>query len=190
MMQKKLGTKLRELRMQLGISIRALAARTGFSPSFISQLEADAVSPSIASLERLTAELGVSLGQLFSSMESEPRVVVRATDRNTHHSAWSRCTVETLNDLTSGRRLSGMLVTFQPEGMSGKEMSPGRQETVAIVLSGGLALEIEGERIDLAVGDSVYLSEGVAFRWHNPNGDEAQLLMVGLVSRRDVPGAL
>lgn len=190
MIQKKLGTRLRELRMQLGISIRALAARTGFSPSFISQLEADAVSPSIASLERITAELGVSLGQLFSSMETDPRVVVRAADRNSHHSAWSRCTVEALNDLTSGRRLSGMLVTFQPEGMSGKELSPGRQEAIAIVLAGSLALEIDGEMIDAGVGDAVYLSEGAAFRWHNPGAEEAQLLMVGLVGRRDAPGAL
>lgn len=189
-MQKKLGTKLRELRMQLGISIRTLAARTGFSPSFISQLEADAVSPSIASLERITSELGVSLGQLFSSIENEPRVLVRAAERNSHHSAWSRCTVAALNDLTSRRRLSGMLVTFQPEGMSGKEMSPSRQETLAVVLSGALALEMDGRTIDVEAGDSIYLSEGVEFRWHNPGGEEAQLLMVGLVGRRDGPGDL
>ncbi|HMQ32682.1 MAG TPA: cupin domain-containing protein [Chloroflexaceae bacterium] len=190
MTQKKLGAQLRALRMQLGLSIRTLAARTGFSPSFISQLEADAVSPSIASLERITAELGVSLGQLFSSIESEARVVVRADERLTHHSAWSRCTVELLNDVAGRRRLSGLLVHFQPDGMSGKEQSLSRQETLATVLSGSLALELNGEKLTLGAGDSVYLDEGAEFRWHNHGDTEAVLLMVGLVSRREGPGAI
>lgn len=190
MFQKKLGTRLRELRMQQGLSVRTLAARTGFSPSFISQLEADTVSPSISSLERITTELGVSLGQLFSSMESDPRMVVRADERMVHHSAWSRCTVESLNDLAGGRRLSGMLVSFEPEGMSGKSLSPSRQETIALVLSGSLALDVDGQTLALEPGDAIYLDEGIEFRWHNPGAQEAKLLMVTLVSKRDGPGAL
>lgn len=190
MTQKKLGSQLRALRTQLGLSIRTLAARTGFSPSFISQLEADAVSPSIASLDRITAELGVSLGQLFSSIESEPRIVIRADERLTHHSAWSRCTVEMLNDLAGRRRLSGLVAHFQPDGMSGKELSLSRQETLATVLSGTLALELNGEALTLSPGDSVYLDEGVEFRWHNPGADEAVLLMVALVSGREKPAAM
>lgn len=190
MIQKKLGSRLRELRVQLGLSIRTLAARTGFSPSFISQLEADAVSPSISSLERITAELGVSLGQLFSSMESEPRIVVRSDERLSHHSDWGRCTVESLNDMAGGRRLSGMLVHFQPEGMSGKHLSPSRQETFALMVAGTLNLELEGETLTLAPGDAVYLDEGIGFRWHNVSDADASLLLVGLVSRRDGAGAL
>lgn len=185
MAQKKLGTQLRELRMRLGISIRTLATRTGFSPSFISQLEADAVSPSIASLERISSELGVSLGQLFSSIESEPRTVVRLDDRVSHHSAWSRCTVESLNDFAGGRRLSAMLVKFQPEGMSGKHTSPRRQEAIATVLSGTLDLEINGTTLTLSAGDTVYLDEGVEFRWYNSGGNEATLLIFSLVSRQE-----
>lgn len=188
MPQKKLGSRLRELRTQLGLSIRTLASRTGFSPSFISQLEADAVSPSISSLERITAELGVSLGQLFSSMESEPRAVVRANDRLSHHSDWGKCTVESLNDIVGGRRLSGMMVHFQPEGMSGKHLSPTRQETFALMIAGTLNLELEGETLTLGPGDAVHLDEGVSFRWHNTSDTDASLLLVGLVSRRDGVG--
>jgi transcriptional regulator with XRE-family HTH domain len=190
MAQKKLGSRLRELRAQLGISIRTLAARTGFSPSFISQLEADAVSPSISSLERITSELGVSLGQLFSSLETEPRVVVRRNERLSHHSAWGRCTVESLSDMVAGRRLTGMVVNFQPEGLSGKHLSPCRQETFALMLSGILNLELESETLTLGPGDTVYLDEGVGFRWYNTSDSEASLLLIGLVNRRDGAGAI
>lgn len=63
------GPKLRELRVKRGLSLRTLTARTGFSPTFISRLEADTVSPSLASLERVADELGDTLGRLFTSSD-------------------------------------------------------------------------------------------------------------------------
>ncbi|WP_371879132.1 helix-turn-helix domain-containing protein [Candidatus Chloroploca mongolica] len=41
----------------------------GFSPSFIAQIEADVASPSLASLEKIASALGVTRGQLLSSLE-------------------------------------------------------------------------------------------------------------------------
>lgn len=189
MYQKKLGAKLRELRVQLGLSIRTLATRTGFSPSFISQLEADIVSPSISSLERITSELGVTLGQLFSSMEHEPRVIMRQRERMPHHSAWGRSTVESLNDLGGGRRLSAILVTFEPEGSSGKHAAPARSETFATVVRGTLSIDTEDVTTQLATGDTVYLPEGTMFRLSNSSDEEGVLLMVSLVGR-DGQGAI
>lgn len=188
--QKKLGLRLRELRLQQSLSIRTLAARTGFSPSFISQLEGDTVSPSISSLERITNELGVSLGQLFSSMESDPRVVIHVGERNTHHSAWSRCTVESLNDVSTGRRLSAILVTFELEGMSGNKPAPIRRETFAMVASGQLMLDLDDTTLSLSAGDTVYLHEGSVFRWYNQSAAEATLILVSLLARPDVAGGI
>jgi transcriptional regulator with XRE-family HTH domain len=50
------GERLRELRVKRGLSLRTLAARTGLSPTLISQLEADAVSPPLAALEVISHE--------------------------------------------------------------------------------------------------------------------------------------
>lgn len=183
MYQRKLGTKLRELRVQQGLSIRTLAARTGFSPSFISQLEADSVSPSISSLERITSELGVSLGQLFSSMESEPRLIMRREERVPHHSAWGRSTVEALNDLGNGRRLSAITVTLEPEGATGKHAAPARSETIVTVMRGTLTLDLEEETLSLEEGDTFYLVEGTSFRWSNTSEQDVVLLAVSIVSR-------
>ena len=61
--EQQIGDHLRDVRTRQGLSVRALAARAGCSPSFISQVEHGQASPSIASLERLVQALGMTLGE-------------------------------------------------------------------------------------------------------------------------------
>ena len=67
------GGRIRQLRLGLGMSVRALAAKTGFSPSLISQAENGQVTPSIGSLERIAMALGVSLGKFFARARDQHR---------------------------------------------------------------------------------------------------------------------
>ena len=75
------GGRIRQLRLGLGMSVRALAAKTGFSPSLISQAENGQVTPSIGSLERIAMALGVSLGKFFAEPETSTVHLVRASAR-------------------------------------------------------------------------------------------------------------
>lgn len=178
-----IGGKVRELRRERGLSVRTLASRTGFSPSFISQMEAEAVSPSIASLEKVAEELGVSLGQFFSSLESAPREVVRREERPEYESGWSKSTVELLADPAPGRKLSAVQITVDPGGASGKHAAFGVQEAVVLVLSGELVAHLGGQEIELYEGDAVYVSEGTEFSWENAGAGEAVLVMIAAPGR-------
>jgi transcriptional regulator with XRE-family HTH domain len=185
-----IGRKVRELRMERGLSVRTLAARAGFSPSFISQMEADTVSPSIASLEKVAEELGVSLGQFFSSLESAPREVVRKAERPKHESGWSKSTIALLVDGAPGRKLSAVEISVEPGGASGKRAAFGAQESVVLVLSGELTVELRGQKMELGGGDSVYVSEGTEFSWENSGVERAALVMVATPGRSDLVSAL
>lgn len=185
-----IGRKVRELRTERGISVRTLAARAGFSPSFISQMESDAVSPSIASLEKVAEELGVSLGQFFSSIESAPREVVRKGERPEHESGWSRSTVALLADGAPGRKLSAVEIAVEPGGTSGKRAAFGGQEVVVLVLSGELTVWLRGREMELGEGDSVYVSEGAEFSWENTGSERATLVLVATPGRSDLVSAL
>ncbi|HSP64733.1 MAG TPA: helix-turn-helix domain-containing protein, partial [Candidatus Deferrimicrobium sp.] len=55
-----LGPRLRERRAERGMSLRALAALAGVSPSLVSGVERGVVQPSIASLQKLSAALGTT----------------------------------------------------------------------------------------------------------------------------------
>lgn len=61
-----LGGRLLYLRSLCGLSQRELAKRAGLTNSVISTIEQNKVSPSISSLERLLAGLGVTITQFFS----------------------------------------------------------------------------------------------------------------------------
>lgn len=185
-----IGRKVRELRTQRGLSVRTLAARTGFSPSFISQMELDALSPSIASLEKVAEELGVSLGQFFSSIEAAPREVVRKEERPKHESGWSKSTVALLADGAPGRKISAVEITVEPGGTSGKRSAFGAQEALVLVLSGELTVRLRGQDTELGEGDSVYVSEGAEFSWENTGSGRATLFMVATPGRSDIVSAL
>lgn len=185
-----IGGKVRELRTEQGLSVRTLAARTGFSPSFISQMEAEAVSPSIASLQKVAEELGVTLGQFFSSLEVTPREVVRRNERSEYESGWSHSTVEVLADPAPGRKLSAVQITVEPGGTSGKRPAFELQEAVVLVLSGELVAHLGGREIELCEGDAAYVSGGAGFSWENPGLEEATLVMVAAPGRGDLVSSM
>jgi transcriptional regulator with XRE-family HTH domain len=64
-----IGEHIRRLRSDRGLSVRAFAAQTGFSPSFISQLENGQVSPSLGSLQKIAE----ALGETWASSSPPPR---------------------------------------------------------------------------------------------------------------------
>ena len=67
-----LGEKIKELRNKQGLTQEELADRAELSKGFISQLERDMTSPSIATLEDLLQCLGTTLGEFFISTYVSP----------------------------------------------------------------------------------------------------------------------
>src|ERR1700761_5576678 len=124
MIEQTLGNSLRYLREQQGISLRALAERTDFSASFLSQIENGQCSPSISSMEKIANALGVTLGQFFRVAESPKANVVRSNDRLNLALDWSRANLEALAFLGDGSQFQAVMVNIKPEGLSGKHGSP------------------------------------------------------------------
>ena len=62
-----IGKKIKQHRLQLDLTQEELAQRTELTKGYISQLENDLCSPSIATLEDILHVLGVSLQEFFPS---------------------------------------------------------------------------------------------------------------------------
>ncbi|MDP2871073.1 MAG: helix-turn-helix transcriptional regulator [Bacillota bacterium] len=60
-----LGCELRRRRQDLGLTISALAAKAHLSPSFVSEIEQGKKLPSLASLDRIAAALGITRNSLI-----------------------------------------------------------------------------------------------------------------------------
>src|SRR6185503_11454746 len=115
MIEANLGEAVRKLRERSHMSLRTLAEKSDFSPSFISQVENGQASPSISSMERIAVALGVTLGEFFQATENGQSSIVRAGSRLGLNSEWSKANIESLLHSGPGGKLEAVLVTLLPQ---------------------------------------------------------------------------
>lgn len=187
--QELVGLQVRKLRRRAGISLRSLAAQSGFSPSFISQLENGQVSPSINSMARIGAILGVGLAEFFAAASAtDGALFLRVRDRPQAESLWSRAQIEVL---AAGARhsLDPLLVTLEPGGRSGKHPSaPGREEFM-LVMEGELLVTVGPDELLAHAGDALIVRPREVRRYENPGPGRARILVVSVAppARRPPP---
>jgi quercetin dioxygenase-like cupin family protein len=177
--QQRVGEHVRRLRVQAGISLRMLARQTGFSASFVSQLENGRVSPSISSMEKIAAALGATLGEFFAAAAGgEGGLVIRAADRQALSSGWSKAEIEALSFARSTARLEAILVTLKAGGRSGKHPYPHPREEFAFVVQGEVVLSLGPEEHRLRRGDAATILPGELRLWRNEARAPARIVIV------------
>jgi len=180
--EQSVGDLLREARARQGLSVRALAARAGCSPSFISQAERGQASPSISSLERLVQALGLTLGDFFRAARS-PATVVRSHERATVTNAWSQAQIKALGPGGVGHALEPMMIVLAPGGRSGGPPYARDSEVFALVFEGEALLTLGETAHRLARGDAATLPAETPHRWENIGGDVARVVVVSSRAR-------
>jgi transcriptional regulator with XRE-family HTH domain len=175
-----LGPAVRRLRERQKLSLRALAETTGFSASFLSQVENGQASPSIASMERIAKALGVTLPEFFAEAQADSGDVTRADARPMLRSQWSRAQIEALAAGGKGHRLAPVLITLDPGGSSGKKAYASAGEEFAIVQEGDVQLMLDDVERTLGPGDAVMIPPGAMRSWHNSGGQPARILIVAV----------
>lgn len=186
--QQIVGQHVHRLRVEAGMSLRTLARQTGFSPSFVSQLENGQVSPSISSMEKIAAALGVTLGQFFAATGGgEGGLIVRAADRTTLSSGWSQAEVEALSLARPTARLEATLVTLRAGGRSGKHPYPDPREEFAFVLQGEVILTLGPEQHRLRRGDAATIIPGELRLWRNEKRSPARFMIIATPAGHRLP---
>ena len=176
--EQQLGELVRELREDRRLSVRTLAAQAGFSPSFISQVENGQASPSIVSLERIAAALGVTLVEFFQASEARTSTVVRGARRPRIESVWSKAKIEALG--VEHSRLEPVMIALAPGGSSGKKPHANSREEFALVSSGEVTLFLDADEQILDRGDSVTIPPQRPRRWFNHTSGVAEILVVAV----------
>ena len=172
------GPVLKRLRTRAGLSLRTLAARAGFSASFLSLLEKAQVSPSISSLERIARALNVTVVELLQRAPVPADGVFRGESRAAFTSSWSRARIESLSPGGDNGAMQALAVTLAPTGTSGAHPAEQPHHQFVYQLRGTLTLFIGDRRIELKTGDAVTIPPGTPHRWQNESRRPAQVLMV------------
>ena len=174
----RIGSILRRLRVRQQLSVRSLADKCGFSPSFISQVELGQASPSIASTERITSALGITLGEFFRSAAPAAPAVTKSRKRPVLQSQWSRAKIEALGPANDDSRLESMLITLEAGGASAAHPSARQTEQLAVIFRGTVRLQLEDEPHVLKEGDSASIPAGTRHFWKNTSRSRCQILLV------------
>ncbi len=175
------GDHLRDVRTRQGFSVRALAARAGCSPSFISQIEHGQASPSISSLERLVQALGMTLGDFFRA--ATPPSVVRSHERAALIGSWSGAQIETLAPAGVANALEPLMITLEPGGQSSGSPYARDGESFAFVCEGDVLLTLGDATHHLGRGDAATFSSETPHRWENAGRELARMVVVSARAR-------
>lgn len=177
----RIGQRLRMLRAERGLTILELAAKAGVSAGIISQIERGGSNPSINTLQKLRAALGVNLwafleteGAVGPTQESSfirrssnrPRIVV-----GTH-----QLTKELLSP-RDNNELRFMILTVPP-GARSEEFLSGPGDKGGYVLGGQVELTIGNEVFTLDEGDSFQFKSTIPHQIFNRGDAEAKLIWI------------
>ena len=161
-----IGARLRKSRLLRGLSIEQVASSTGLTKGFISQLERDLTSASVASLIRICEAVGISVGSLFEPSRTDLVRALQAPQIN----FGGENVVEHLLTPASSRNLQVIRSDIAPLGGSGGEpYTLNADAEVAHVLRGRLDLTVGAEQFRLQRGDTLTFSPRESHSWRNPS---------------------
>ncbi len=162
------GSRLRALRKERGLTIPQLAAATGLTNGFISQLERDLTSASLSSLARIAAALDVRLGHLVDGTppgEAQATLTLRGQE-------------QVLLSAPAEMRFHVTESRIEPGASAGESLYtlPADVEIVHVA-SGALELQVGGERHLLGPGDSFTYTPRDPHTWRNPSDTEQAVVL-------------
>ena len=149
-----IGAKLKELRVCKGLTQEELADRAELSKGFISQLERDLTSPSIATLIDILQCLGTSLKDFFNDADDEqivfsPEDFFEKIDTELHNK------IEWIIPNAQKNMMEPIRVTLEADGSTYPDQ-PHEGEEFGYVLSGSVTVIIGSRSIRAKKGDAFY----------------------------------
>ncbi|QVK19231.1 helix-turn-helix transcriptional regulator [Mycoplasmatota bacterium] len=149
-----IGSKIKRLRMENGLTQEELADRCELTKGFISQLEREMTSPSITTLHDILEALGTTLGDFFAE-EDDEKIVFKNEDISIKHDEDHKIKIHWVIPNAQKNEMEPILIELEPGGLSYKH-TPHPGEEFGYVLEGEIEL-IHGKRkLLVKAGESFY----------------------------------
>ncbi len=160
----RIGSRLRAARKAHGYTLDQLAAASGLTKGFLSRVERDETSPSVASLLALCEVMSIDIGSLFSAPEI---ALVRRADAPAINLGGTGV-AEQLMTPRGQSRLQLVRSTVEPGGSGGSDLYTINCEVeVVCVLKGAIELVFSDRRQRISAGDALTFSGGEPHTWVN-----------------------
>ncbi|MDR1906166.1 MAG: helix-turn-helix domain-containing protein [Clostridiales bacterium] len=171
-----IGAKIKRLRLQSKMTQEELANRCELTKGYISQLENDLTSPSIATLVDILESLGTNLKAFFSEASPE-KVVYTADDFSVKEDESGETTWLVSN---AGHMMEPLRIKIAPHSET-VEDTPHEGEEFGYVLSGKIVIEKGEKCYECGQNCAFYFKSDLVHRIKNTCGESAEILWITCV---------
>ena len=171
------GSRLRQLRQERGLSMRALARESGLSTNALSMIERGKTSPSVSTLIKIAGAMDIPITAFFREESTKQDIVyIKASERkkvNFQNGVWEGL---------GGENFSGFVEPFMITLESGASSGPFGMlhsgHEFVLCLEGLIDYEVEDQLFNMKPGDSLIFAAQLRHRWHNPSEGIAKAVIV------------
>ncbi|NKX52947.1 helix-turn-helix domain-containing protein [Arthrobacter mobilis] len=168
-----IGSRIRAARQGQRMTIEQVAESTGLTKGFLSRVERDLTSPSVASLVTLCQVLSIPIGDLFV----DPETHLTRRGEGPRINLGGEGIREQLLTPRHERRLQVIRAVIEPHGRGESELyAVDCDVDVMHVLSGCITVVFTSERYELEAGDTLTFPGREPHTWINESGREAVVL--------------
>lgn len=168
-----IGEKIKQTRQQQRMTLKTLAEKTGFSISFLSQLERGKSSTTLESLKKISIAFGVNPSIFFEDEHRDENGILMINKRADQHNIYYK----DLGTMVTQRDFVPLLVMLKPGQTEGNLITHRGQEFL-YVIEGTLTVQLEEQLIELGPSDSFMIDSTKPHYWYNYTDSEVKLLCV------------
>jgi len=172
-----IGEKLKQLRLRTNLTQEELATRCDLSKGFISQIERDQSSPSIATLVDILECLCTTPAEFFGDTAPAEQVHYRQDDAYASEDEDLGHTITWIIPDAQKNEMEPILLTLRPGGQT-QTYAPHAGEVFGYVLTGAATLHRGNQSWKVKKGDSIYYTATLPYYLENHTSYNATILWV------------
>lgn len=177
-----IGEKIRSIRKSKNLTIVELSEQINVTSGYISQIERDLISPSLAVLKRLAEALEVPLSSLFTEENNQNVITIQQNERTKVKFGDINAELEfitpILNNNDKNNSIEAFLFKLNPKTWISDHTIIHESKVCIYVLSGEIQCHIGNNIYNISKGDSICVPENNGHMIFNGNEEESEALCI------------
>ena len=176
----KIGNKIRQLRLDSGLTLEELSKKSGIALATLSRIENGKMTGTLESHTKICKAMGITLAQLYADFEKEHKDVEMqakglGADVFVHN---KKSSSEMLTSKVLNKRMMPIILSIQPDGATDKEENRAGVEKFIYMLEGKIEVIVGTEKYQLTKGDTLYFNASLPHQFKNSGDIEAKCMCV------------
>ena len=169
-----IGAKIKRIRLSNQLTLEELANRSELTKGFLSQLERDLTSPSVATLENLLEALGTNLKDFFSEDEDEQIVFSK---EDFFENIQDDYKISYIIPNAQKNEMEPILLNLYPNQSTPIDY-PHEGEEFGYVIEGSILVCLDNQKFKCKKGESFYYESSKTHYLKNTSNSNAKIIWI------------